>query len=289
LTNVALLLSNGVATIAPSSSSPLLDAQLLLAHVLGREREWMIAHGDHAPTEEEVERFDALCVRRTAGTPVAYLLGSCGFYGREFLANEHVLVPRPETEHLVDEALAFIRGSMRVLDVGCGSGAIACTIAAESEAFVDATDTSREAIEIAVNNARRLGVAGRCRFHHGNLADPVRFDRFDVIIANLPYIPSRDLPPPPNPASFEPRTALDGGPDGLTLYRALLRQLPPLLNEESLILLEAAPPTIRELADLVRSTLPNFTIEEGNDYAGLPRYIKATASPVGATFRSGGV
>ncbi|MBV8530793.1 MAG: peptide chain release factor N(5)-glutamine methyltransferase, partial [Candidatus Eremiobacteraeota bacterium] len=191
--------------------------------------------------------------------------------------NENVLVPRAETEHLVDEAVAFIRGPMRVLDVGTGCGAIACTIAAETNAAVDGTDISSDAIEIAKENARRLRVADRCRFHRGDLINPVARDRFDVIVANLPYVPTSDLPQPPSAAFFEPREALDGGPDGLDLYRRLLLLLPALLNERTLLLLEAAPPTIPALADIVRSALPHVTIAIGRDYAGLARYVKAQA------------
>lgn len=226
---------------------------------------------------EQAKSFATLCERRAAGVPVAYLVGSAFFWGREFVVNEDVLVPRPETEHLVEDALHFIRGPMRVLDVGTGCGAIACTIAAQTPAVVDATDAARAAIEVATKNARHLGVADRCRFYHGDLAEPVRAHRYDAVIANLPYVPTEDLPKRPDPASFEPRAALDGGPDGLALYRRLLAQLPPL-NEEALILLEAAPPTIERLAHIVRTTLPNFVVSVHSDYANLPRYIRATSA-----------
>lgn len=217
-----------------------------------------------------------LCERRALGTPIAYLLGTASFYGREFLVNRHVLIPRPETEHLVDEVIASTRESARVLDVGTGCGAIACTIAAETGARVDATDTSRAAIEIANENARRLSVAGGCHFYLGDLVDPVVGNRYDVVVANLPYIPTADLPEPPDPASFEPRAALDGGPDGLALYRRLLPQFPSLVNDNALILLEAAPGTIDKLADLARATFPRSAVSIVADYAGLARYIKVS-------------
>ncbi len=272
---LSALLSGATSGLAESSPSARADATLLLANVLGRNRAWVVAHGDAVASGEEAARFETFCAQRRRGVPVAYLLGSTGFCGRAFLVNETVLVPRPETEHLVEEALRFIRGSMRALDVGSGCGAIACTIAAETCATVDATDTSAAAIEIARKNAERLGVADRCNFYRGDLAGPVRHNHYDVVVANLPYIPTAELPKPPEPASFEPREALDGGPDGLTLYRELLPQLPPLLNENALVLLESAPPTINQLMALVRSTFPNFAVEVGNDYAGLARYIRA--------------
>ena len=247
-----------------------------MAHVLGRSRAWLIAHGDALVSTQDARHLRELCARRAAGVPIAYLLGSAYFYGREFAVNETVLIPRPETERVVDEALAFIGDRpIRVLDVGTGSGAIACTIAAESRAFVDATDSSPRAIELAVENARRLGVDRNCRFHHGNLTEPVGGSRFDLVIANLPYVPTGDLPKPPDPVSYEPREALDGGPDGLDLYRALLRTLPARMYDGGLILLEAAPPTISQLAALVGVSFPNRPISICNDYSGLARYVKA--------------
>jgi release factor glutamine methyltransferase len=281
VTTLATLLAFGVDALGNRSRSARADAQLLLARVLRRDRAWIVAHGDAAASAEEIEEFRALCEGRAAGVPVAYLLGSSEFYGRQFVVNENVLVPRPETEHLVEEALRFIRGArrgaMRVLDVGTGCGAIACTIAAETEVLVDATDTSPAAIEVANENARRLGVSGHCRFHLGDLTEPVRDRRFDVVIANLPYVPTTDLPKPPDPASFEPREARDGGPTGLSLYRRLLEEMPPLLTDGALILLEAAPPTILGLMSLVQSTFPYFAISVGQDYARLDRYIKASS------------
>lgn len=275
--SVAALLSEEVDALLASSPTPRADSALLLAYALGRPREWLIAHGDAEVPEESARRFRSLCERRRTGIPVAYLTGSAWFYGREFVVNDAVLVPRPETEHLVDEALNFIRGAMRVLDVGTGSGAIACTIAAETNAQVDAIDTSASAIAVASENARRLNVEDRCTFYVGDLTEPVRGKRYDAVIANLPYVPTSDLPRPPDPTSFEPLIALDGGPDGLSVYRGLLPQLRALLNDKSLLLVEAAPPTMDSLLELVRATLSGSKIEEGRDYSGLPRYVRVTS------------
>ncbi len=110
------------------------------------------------------------------------------------------------------------------------------------------------AIDVATENARRLDVSSRCRFYEGNLIEPVSTERYDVIVANLPYVPTSDLPKPPDPASFEPRIALDGGPTGLRLYEELLPELPSIMNPGALILLECASPTIRQLTKLARST-----------------------------------
>ena len=279
------LLSYAIDALCGSSDSPRADALLLLAHATGKSREWLLAHQDVELSAAQARDFRDFCERRRNGEPIAYILGSAWFYGREFLVNENVLVTRPETEHLVDEALRFIRGPMRVLDVGTGCGSIACTIAAETTALVDATDISPFAIEIATENARRVGVIERCALHVGDLVEPVRNQRFDLVVANLPYIPTRDLPKPPDPTSFEPRAALDGGPDGLTLYRRLLPELPSLINAGAMVLLEAAPATISQLAEAVRSAFPTFTVSVGKDYSGLERYVKA--SPAGNQPASG--
>jgi release factor glutamine methyltransferase len=274
----------GLGLLSESSESARTDTQLMLAHAAGRPREWIVAHPEALLPAEEARAFVALCERRRAGAPIAYLLGSAGFCGREFLVDENVLVPRPETEHLVEEAIEFIRERTyprdrvpEVLDVGTGCGAIACTVASETNARVDATDVSNKALTVAIQNTRRLGVRERCRFHEGDLVDPVRGNRYDVVIANLPYVPSADLRQAPDPTAFEPRLAVDGGPDGLALYRRLLSEIENLLNERALLLLEAAPPTIEALRILTQGALPNFTISVGHDYAGLARYIKANA------------
>jgi release factor glutamine methyltransferase len=277
VTTLAEALRHGVASLTPASDSARADAQLLLAHVVRRERDWLIAHGEAQLSADEYEDFERLCRRRSSGVPVAYILGRAGFYGREFSVNESVLIPRPESEHLVEEAIAFLGAGMTALDVGVGCGAIACTIAAESGALVLGTDLSAAAIAVAERNAGRLGLAATCRFFEGDLTAPVSGCRFDAIVANLPYVPTAGLPAPPDPVAFEPRVALDGGPDGLALYRRLLPQIPALLERNALILLEAAPPTIEELTRRVRAALPSFAVSIGRDYAGLPRYVRAAS------------
>lgn len=277
MTTLAEALHRGIASLAPASESARADAQLLLAHVMRRERPWLIAHADAPLSAEQRENFERLCRRRSDGVPVAYILGRAGFYGREFLVDENVLIPRPETERLVEEAVAFVRPGMAVLDVGVGCSAIACTIAAERGASVCGTDLSAAAIALATENAGRLGVSATCRFYRGDLTEPVSDRRFHAIVANLPYVPTADLPGPPDPVAFEPREALDGGPDGLALYRRLLPQIPALLERNALIVLEAAPPSVGALASAVRSTLPGFGVSIGRDYAGLPRYVRAVS------------
>jgi release factor glutamine methyltransferase len=199
-----------------------------------------------------------------------------GFYRREFAVNEHVLVPRPETEHLIEDALEFMHatGLRRVLDVGTGSGAIACTLAGEvSDAIVTATDVSIQALAVAARNAARLSVEGRCAFVLADIA-PADANPYDVIVANLPYIPSADVPQRPDPVGFEPRVATDGGADGLDQYRKLLARAPGLVLGGALILMEAAPPTMAGLRTLAEEAFPRAAITVHRDYAGLERYIR---------------
>ncbi len=287
---VAQTLARGIISLAKSSESPRTDALLLLAHVLGRERSWIVAHPETFLSKPQAEKFGGLCDLRAEGRPLAYILGFAGFYGREFAVNDKVMVPRPETEHLVDEALAHVKDRVNpnlpkhfvtALDVGVGSGAIACTIAAENaNVFVEATDTSAPALKVAEHNARRLNVIGRCRFHYGSLASPVGDRSFDVVVANLPYLRSEDVPGPPNPLAFEPREALDGGPDGLDAYRKFVPGSPSLLKPGGLMLLEAAPPVIDGLLLIVGQAFPHAEVEVCEDYAGLARYVKLkTAAP----------
>ena len=220
-----------------------------------------------------------LARRRAEGEPLAYITGFAGFYGREFAVDPRVLIPRPETEHLVEDAVAFLRDSGRtaVLDVGTGSGAIACTLAAEvPAAFVDGTDVSAAALAVAQENAVRLGVANRCTF---TLADIVSSysRRFDLIVANLPYVPSADVPAKPDPVGFEPRVATDGGPDGLVQYRKLLDAAPRLAAPGALLLLEAAPPTMAALRVLAEEAFPEAAVSVCRDYAGLDRFVRIAA------------
>ena len=256
------------------------DAPALLAHVLGRNRAWLIAHGADELGEQQRMAFAALCARRSAGEPLAYLVGAAGFYGREFTVDANVLVPRPETEHLIDEALAFLRpqAGPRIVDVGTGSGAIACTLAAELPAArVDAVDISLEALRVARENALRLRVGDRVRFFRGYLLQPVSGNRYDCVLANLPYVPSADIAPRPDPVSFEPRLALDGGRDGLDLYRALLNEVTSVLVPGGCLLLEAAPPIMDALEKCVREAFPECSTVVGNDYGGRARFIRTIA------------
>jgi release factor glutamine methyltransferase len=274
---VSEALADGIRALEATSDSPRADAQLLLAHVLHQHKEWLISHGDVPLAVSQRDAFRAACGVRAGGKPVAYILGTAWFHGHEFVVDEDVLIPRPETEHLVDDAIERLKTlpAPAMLDVGTGSGAIACTIAAEvPRVTIDATDISHEALNVARENARRLDVDTRVHFFWGDLTTPLgRERRYDVVVANLPYVPTGDIAPAPSPVSFEPRLALDGGADGLDAYRRLLPSLPERLSPEALVLLEAAPPVMKGLEELAREAFPDADVSVRNDYGGRERYV----------------
>lgn len=206
----AELLGNGVASS---------DVEVLLTNVTGRSRAWLLANDDVEISDAMAATARTFVARRGTGEPVPYIVGSVGFYGHTLLVDANVLVPRPETEHLIDDALQHIRQNYEhphVLDVGTGSGAIACVIAAEfSKAIVHGIDVSPEALLVALANAHRLGVEERVSLFFGDLTQPVHAKCcYDVIVANLPYVPTADISPAPDPVSFNRASRSTAGQTG---------------------------------------------------------------------------
>jgi release factor glutamine methyltransferase len=282
MTTVAEALRAAAARLEPVAGSGRLDATLLLEHVTGADRVAFVREGERAFDAAAQQRLDELVARRIAGVPIAYLTGSAGFFGRSFAVDERVLVPRPETEHLVEAVLAGLRArdlvAPTIAEVGTGSGALAVTLALELPAAgVFASDVSADALAVARVNAARHGVAQRCTFLHGDLAAPlVRFAPVDAVVANLPYVPAGEVPRVPDPAGYEPRLALDGGADGLALYRRLVAALPLLLRRGGAgAWFEAGPGTAEPLAGLVAATLPWARVRVLPDYAGRLRVVAA--------------
>jgi len=261
-----------------------LDAQRLMEHVAGLEPAALLMHGEAPLPEHLDDLFFALVRRRELGEPIPYIIGSVGFYGRTFTVDPRVLVPRPETEHLIEAVMDDLKARKKtngtLVDVGTGSGAIAITLACEfPDLGVFATDISADALEVARHNAAGNNVFQHVTFLHGDLLAPLaRFGRVDAIVANLPYIPAAAIPAAPNPVGFEPRVALDGGDDGLVLYRRLLDQLPAAVAPGASIFLEAAPGTVEPLAELAQARLPSAHVEIGEDYAELDRYVSISLS-----------
>lgn len=254
-----------------------LDAPVLLAHVLGVDRAALHAHPERPLTPEQFARFQQAIAERRRGVPVAYLTGKRAFYDRELAVSPAVLIPRPETEHLVEAALDWARGrtGLRIADVGAGSGAIAVTLAAHLPgAAVWAIDRSEEALAVARENAARAGVEKRITFVRGDLLSPLLAAalRVNLIAANLPYIPSADLDGLAV-ARFEPRAALDGGPDGLDLIRRLLDQAPAALTPGGLVLLEIQSGQGVRVAELAGTAFPGAEVRVLADYAGHDRVV----------------
>jgi release factor glutamine methyltransferase len=250
------------------------DEEALRAFVTGKSTTYWRAHGDEPLSADEQARFNELAARLRNGEPLAYILGTAGFYRREFIVDSRVLIPRPETEHLVEEAVTFLqtRAKPRVLDVGTGSGAIALTIAAEVEqAWVDAVDASPEALTVAIENRRRLHLDRRVAFYLGDLLDPVAGKHYDAIVANLPYVPDGE-----GDASlrFEPPIALYAGADGLDFYRRFFECVAPMLNPGGLLLAEGAPPIAAGLFALAQTAFPQAAVTLERDYGGRERFIK---------------
>ncbi len=200
-----------------------LDAEVLLAHVLGENREWLVAHGDEEVSTEDVALFESYVKRREEQEPVAYIVGFKEFYGMDFFVDRRVLVPRPETEMLVDKALEYLEGSGRVLDVGTGSGCMAVSIARTGgeDVNVDAVDLTDGACEVARINAENQGVDDRVDVFQSDLLEfAEKGDRYDVIVTNLPYVPEGAGAP-----KYEPHEALFAGPDGLRLYERFFEEI----------------------------------------------------------------
>jgi release factor glutamine methyltransferase len=224
--------------------APRLTAELLLAHVLSTTRVKLFMDLDRPLTKEELTTYRGLIQRRLTHEPTQYLVGHKEFYGRRFTVDARVLIPRSETELLVEAGLQVLPKDTpaRVLDVCTGSGCIAVSIAAERpSASVWASDVSPDALEVAKTNAEALGVSSRVTFFLGSLLDSVPADaRFDLVLSNPPYIPTKELPGLDPEVRKEPRLALDGGDDGLAVIRPLAAAAAPRLNPGGWLALEIA-------------------------------------------------
>lgn len=270
-TSVALLLKEATTALQLRHiASPRLDAEVLLAHALGATREWLHAHGDDSPGSLVEKRFQAFLSRRAKHEPIAYILGRKEFYGREFIVTPDVLIPRPETEALIElvrETAKMHPGLKRLLDVGCGSGCIGITLKLTlSDVSVTLSDISREALTIARKNAARLGakpiryVESNLLAHWLNHAAP---KQFDGIVANLPYV-DRSWETSAETA-FEPSGALYAQSGGLALIFELIEQSQMIIRPGGFLFLEADPE--QHQAIINHAEKHHFTYENTRDYA----------------------
>lgn len=269
-TTVAALLRAAAARLG-SSGSPQLDAELLLAETLGVGRGALLAQANDTVEAAQAARFAALVGRRAAGEPLAYLTGRRDFWTLTLAVTPDVLVPRPETELLVERALALVdTGPADVADLGTGTGAIALALAHERPlADITAIDLHARALSVAHANAARLQL-GRVRFLQGNWFSAVRGERYDVIVGNPPYIAEQDPHLQQGDLRFEPRTALASGIDGLEAIRVIARDSPRHLGRNGWLLLEHGFEQGAEVRALLTSA--GFTeVTTETDLAGLER------------------
>ncbi len=257
------------------SDSPLLDAQSLAAHVLKKTRAWLLAHPEQIIPESDISVLNSLLDGLQAGQPLAYLTGEREFYGRVFIVHPGLLVPRPETELLIEISLDWLKKNPDrhfAVDAGCGTGCIAVTLAAENRDLnVDAIDVEPLAVETTRENAKRHEVMDRLNPIVGNLLLSTR-KKYDLICANLPYIPSETLPSLAV-TRFEPALALDGGPDGLRLIESLLEQAVDHLRPGGLITLEIEASQGESAPQLAHQYFPTSQIDLHPDLANLPRLV----------------
>jgi release factor glutamine methyltransferase len=298
--SVRSLLKQGIEQLrAANVASFTLAAELLLLHVITRDRAWLYSHPEEILPEQAAEAYFAILARRSSGVPAQHLTGKQEFWGLEFEVTPEVLIPRPETEHLIEVALDRLavreiragRHSSRLngenitlVDIGTGSGCIAVTMAKElPAAAVYATDISKAALEVARRNAGRLGVAERIEFLESNLLEAFAESQltsdksrlFDLVISNPPYVSLRDAESLPiEVREHEPRTALYGGEEGYELYGALIPQASEHLKPGGLLVLELgynSLPAVEPLLDRAEWVKVNVT----KDLSGIPRVIAA--------------
>ena len=280
---------------ASGSESPRLDAEVLLAWILGIDRSGMLTHPDAPLGSGQVQRLDVALERRAAGEPVAYIRGMKEFYGSVITVDSRVLIPRPETETLVEIALERIRsdltetvrpegaGPYTVWDIGTGSGAIAVGIANDlrRRRYGDAvrfhlSDASDDALAVALVNVVSHGLADQFTLASGPLdeAQPRPQGRVDMVVANLPYIPTAALDDLPASVRFEPVLALDGGADGLELVRALLPRLPVFVRPGGVALLEIGSDQAEAVELAAAEHIRDWSMTVLPDLSGAPRVVQ---------------
>lgn len=293
MATLAELLAEGTTALRGTvTETPRLDAELLLGHVLDLDRTQVVAHGEAPVGETAAEAFRGLVARRAAGEPVAYIRGLKEFHGLAFSVDPRALIPRPETERLVDLAVEEIvdrltaaprpPGSppLRVVDVGTGSGAVAVAVAVElrrrrmlDEVTILATDVSADALGVAAENVVSHVLADAVRLLVADLLPPDDV-AYDIVAANLPYVRSDAMAGLPRPTSYEPASALDGGPEGLDAIRGLLERLRRHLASDGVALLEIGADQEDGIAEAVASLLPGWRCTVERDLAGLPRVAR---------------
>ena len=253
-------------------SVPRLTAEVLLTHALHQERAYLYAHPEEELSEIAWIHYGRYLHERMKGKPTQYITGRQEFYGRDFRVNSDVLIPRPETEHLVEAAVAHIHARDLVVDIGTGSGAIAVTLALETPAHIIASDISTAALQVAQSNAQQL--SAQVGFLACDLLDAYRDGSINVLVSNPPYVPRTDEPNLQREVrDYEPPVALFGGPTGLEVYQKLSVEASRVLRPHGWLLLELGYNALNPVRAMLESDWTDIDIVP--DLAGFPRVIAA--------------
>lgn len=256
--------------------NPRLDAEVLLSHVLGKDRLYLYVNFDQPLSPTELEAFRAAVKQRAMRMPVAYITGSKEFMGLDFSVSPAVLIPRPDTEILVEAALTRLSKIEypQVLDIGTGSGAIIISVLSNLPSTQGtAVDISKEALAVAADNAKRNGVTSRLNLQQGDLFSPVQGQRFDAILSNPPYIPVADIEGLEPEVRREPSLALAGGKDGLDYYRRIVKEGPEYLKQGGFIALEVGAGQAEAVARLADEQGRMTAVDIIKDYSGIDRVV----------------
>lgn len=257
-------------------TSASLDAEVLLSYVLKKLKEYLYTYPEKNISTKQLNNLTTLIERRAKNEPVAYLINKKEFFGLDFYVDKRVLIPRPETETLVEETikacnnkqLAISYKPLAICDIGTGSGCIAITLAKYlPTAKIIATDISKDALIVAQKNAKKHKVFSKIKFLSGDLLKPIKNKKNDIIIANLPYVQSQKI------LKYEPKIALAGGKDGLEIYRKFFEQLKDFNLKNLTVLIEIDPSQKRKLERLILKLLPQSKIKTKKDLAGLTRLM----------------
>ena len=289
------LVASATARLRSSGSpSPRLDAELLVAHVFGRDRTWLVAHPEATLAASATARLSQLVERRASGEPIAYLRGFKEWFSLQLATDRRALIPRPETELLataaIDEIAARLgvdTGTVNVWEVATGGGAVAVALGLRFRAALSlgrlrltASDLSSEALELAAENLSRHGVARLVSVACGDLLEPApRESQFDLLIANLPYVPRAEVDAGRGSLAWEPRHALDGGQDGLDVVRRFIVNLPDRLAPGGVALMEIGAGQAEAVRQLVADLHMPCTVTTVRDLAGIERVVRVARLP----------